>query len=109
MDLQHRETMRATQAPDVYGGPKCDQIIPRWVGSAAGDKDGEGPIGADISLSARTFPPGTKVQVLEPECPKCGVVPCDMGDMPDGNGGWFTKWSCECDFDWREFALDQFS
>ena len=108
MDL-HR-TMHAQQAPDVYAGKSCEGIAPRWIGSAEGDKDGPGEVGTDgvISLSARTFPPGTIVEVREPMCPQCGEVPHDAGDLPDGHGGWFTHWKCGCDFDWRKFALDTY-
>lgn len=91
--------MRATQAPDVYCGETCDQHEPRWVGSAAGDKDGDGPIGATLTLAASTFPPGTRVLVEEPECPQCRTIPHLMGD----------QWKCECAFDWKSFAEDHFS
>ena len=109
--MEFREIMRAEQSPDVYDGPTCDGIRPRWIGSADGDKDGPGEVGRDgsVSLAARTFPPGTKLTICAPVCPHCHEIPHDMGDLPDGKGGWFTKWSCGCDFDWREFTLDQYS
>lgn len=109
--MEFREIMRATQAPDVYAGEACNSIEPRWIGSADGDKDGDGPVGRDgvISLAARTFPPGTVISIQSPECPECGEVPSDMGDLPDGKGGWYTSWKCGCAFDWRAFTLDTFS
>lgn len=96
-----RETMRATQAPDVYGGKNCDQHEPRWIGSADGDKDGDGPVGVEgvLKLDATTFPPGTKVTVHEPECPQCHTVPSWTGN----------RWECECNFDWHAFAENRFA
>ena len=91
--------MRAIQAPDVYAGEACDQHAAQWVGSADGDKDGDGPIGETLNLAAVTFPPGTVVTVAEPECPQCNIIPSWVGD----------RWECECDLDWRAFAEDQFS
>ncbi len=106
--MRLRETMRAKQAPDVYDGETCDQHRPQWVGSAAGDKDGDGPIGGTLELAARIFPPGTQVTVSEPQCPNCHETPHNMGDVPDGSG-WKTLWKCGCDFDWHEWANDEFS
>lgn len=109
--MRLRETMRARHAPDVYVGPNCDRHESRWMGSAEGDMDGDGPVGREgtLMLSARTFPPGTVVTVSMPECPNCHETPHDMGDLPDGKGGWFTKWKCGCDFDWHEWASEEFS
>jgi hypothetical protein len=105
--MDHQETMSAEQAPDIYDGPSCDGIRPRWIsGSRCGDEE----VGTDgvLSLRARTFPPGTQVKVMEPVCPECGETPVDAGDLPDDNGGWFTHWRCGCDFDWRAFALEHY-
>lgn len=109
--MEYREIMRAENAPDVYDGPTCDGIRPRWMGSAEGDQDGDDEVGRDgaILLAARTFPPGTKISIQSPLCPKCHETPHDMGDFRDDSGNWFTKWSCGCDFDWREFTLDNYS
>ncbi|MET3601016.1 hypothetical protein [Martelella mangrovi] len=102
--MEFRETMWAQQAPDIYTGPNCDQHRPRWVVSAEGDMDGKSPIGETLDLSAKTFPPGTKVTVQEPECPRCHEVPSLM-DMPGQSG----QWECGCDFDWKGWADEQFS
>lgn len=102
--MKFRETMRAEMAPDVYAGKTCDQHKPRWVASADGDKDGWEPVGQLLELSAHTFPPGTKISVMEPCCPNCQEVPSLM-DMPGQSG----KWECGCDFDWQEFANNEYS
>ena len=93
------ETMRAVQSPDIYSGETCDQHKPRWLGSADGDKEGDTPIGDEITLGARTFPPGTVVIVKEPVCPECGEVPSEAD----------VGWECGCDFDWHAWTEDQFS
>lgn len=90
--------MRAEHQPDVYdeSGHR-----PVWIASAAGDKDGEGEVGGELRLCAATFPPGTKVIVLEPICPLCGETPFEA------HGIW--KCSDPCEFDWREHAEARFS
>jgi len=98
-ELQYRETMRAQQQPDVYGGSTCDEHRPRWSGCAEGDMDGPSPIGKTLSLDAEHFPPGTKVLVLEPECPSCGAIPFKVDGV----------WKCECAFDWHSWTEEQFS
>lgn len=100
--MKYRETMRAEHAPDVYGGPACDQHLPRWVGSAEGDRDGPGPIGEELVFDAKVFPPGTLVKVFEPVCPHCHEVPVLMPELSSG-------WKCGCDFNWKDWADDRFS
>lgn len=100
--MDYHETMRVVQSPDIYDGPSCDQHSPRWVGSADGDMDGDGPIGSTFKLAAKQFPPGTKVLVYEPECPMCGCVP----SLLHRNGK--DVWACECDFNWKEWAEAEF-
>ncbi|WP_029066529.1 hypothetical protein [Labrenzia sp. DG1229] len=102
--MEFRETQSAVQAPDIYDGPKCDQHRPQWTGSAEGDQDGPEPIGETIELAANTFPPGTRVTIEEPECPECGMVPTHM-NKPGQSG----NWECDCDFDWKNWADEQFS
>lgn len=97
--IRYNETMRARQIPDIYDGPNCDQHRPRWWGSADGDRDGDDEIGDDIELAAKTFPPGTKVIVMEPSCNKCGEVPTQIEN----------EWKCGCDFNWKDWAEEEFS
>ena len=98
--MKYHEIMRAQQAPDVYDGPECDQHRPRWVGSAEGDMDGDGEISDVLELVARTFPPGTKVAVSVPVCPDCETPADAHSDQTD---------KCECGFDWKEWATNEFS
>lgn len=87
--------MWAVMAPDVYGGESCEEVIPRWLAYAEGDMDSG--YEENIVLDAKYFPPGTKISVLEPCCPKCSQV------------SEFCRSDESCDFDWDTWALDQYS
>lgn len=106
--IGYRETMRAIQSPDVYAGQNCDSHEPRWVGSADGDKEGAGPLSGTLSFDASAFPPGTKIVIFEPKCPRCGETPYDYGDSRYGEV-WERTWRCACDFDWREWSTTEFA
>lgn len=97
--IKTRETMRATMAPDVYGGWSCDQVVPRWECYAEGDR------GSDfekvVTLDASTFPPGTKIVISEPLCPQCD----ELREPINGN---FIG-PCRCGFDWDKWTSEQFS
>lgn len=90
-----REIMWAENKVDCYDGPNCDRHRKVWKGYCAGDKEG-GEIGQTITLNTDLFPPGTKVVVSVPICPKC-----HMGaDFCTESG---------CDFDWHAWAEEQYS
>lgn len=110
----HRETMWAEMKPDCYGGDGCEEITPNWYSYAEGDKQG-GDDGDTLSLSAKTFPPGTRIVVSEPICSNCGEVPSRSREpitfiAPD-EGSEVTEyiWTCGCDFDWRAEAMLQYT
>lgn len=94
-----RETMWATMSPDVYAGPSCDQVAPRWECHAEGDRDGDHE--KVITLDAATFPPGTTITISEPLCPSCN----ELREPKDGKFGG----PCRCGFDWDEWTAEQFS
>lgn len=100
-----RQTMWAELKPDVYGGPRCDKIVPMWTTSAEGDK-GDGDTARVLSLDSRVFPPGTTVVISEPLCPQCG-------DLREIN--MLRKRSplysgpCACGFDWDGWVRDAYS
>ena len=98
--------------PDCYGGRSFAELRPRWWGYAEGDKEGD--YTKNLQLASVTFPPGTKVVVHEPVCPKCGEVPTRSLEpqtfkTEDDDTVTEFHWSCGCDFDWRGFALDHYS
>jgi hypothetical protein len=93
--MDYHQTMWAEMSPDVYDGESCDQVRPRWHVFAEGDMDSD-YIDA-IMLDAKHFPPGTKVLVLEPQCPQCMKIQelCRADEA--------------CDFDWDAWILGQYS
>jgi hypothetical protein len=99
--MEYRETMEAMQKPDVFDGPNHDQHRPQWVGETEGGRDGSEAIEGNIELAPHTFPPGTKVSICEPVCPDCDEVPTLSGQS--------GEWKCGCDFDWKQWAEEQFS
>jgi hypothetical protein len=92
VELGMRPVMWAELKVDLYDGPNCDQHRLYWDGYADGDKDG-GPIGTTLTLEAATFPPGTKIRISVPICPKCGE----------------TSETCECGFDWKQWAENKYA
>lgn len=94
MELKYQTVHETEQRPDVYAGPNCDQIEPRWIGNV----DGEGwvevglPDGS-IAFMPEHFPPGTRVIVQEPECPECAEIAS----------------LCSCGFDWEQWARIEYS
>lgn len=102
----HRKTMWAEMAPDVYGGRTCDQIVPQWSCAAEGDK-GDSDTQRVLELAARTFPPGTKVEIHEPLCPRCGEL--RHPKFPAPKRGPLFSGQCECGFDWDAWARDRYS
>ncbi len=95
MGIDYRQTMWAEMSPDLYDGENCDQLLPRWHGFAEGDRDSD--YLETLEFAAKHFPPGTKVLVLEPECPKCQQIPE------------FCRGDDACDFDWDAWTADRYS
>ena len=96
------QVMEAECRPDIYerGHPK------HWFGSAEGDKDGPTEVGDSdnvIHLAASTFPPGTRIIVEMPACPKCGTS-IDLIEIDKVSG------LCECEeYNWREWIEDRYT
>ena len=87
--------MWAEMKPDLYGGVNCDEIHPRFEIFCDGDMSSD--YTNSIDFDASTFPPGTKILVELPCCPKCGmdVELCETDES--------------CDFDWQEWRDDCYS
>jgi len=100
-DITYIEIMTAELKVDCYCGENADEHTKYWNGYCAGDKqddDFKEPIILDVAL----LPPGTKVIVKEPACPKCGEVYGNCMVRGYGNEN-------ECDFDWKNWAEEQYS
>ena len=84
---------------DCYAGENCDQHQKYWNCYAADDMQDEAlsPDDHKFSIDLKDHPPGTKIIVSEPICPKCGLTFFDCNPDPD------------CDFSWSGFAEDLYS
>jgi hypothetical protein len=102
--LKYLEVMWATQAPDVYDGPNCDQFRPDWrtneLGSGEVDTGGQGI----LELDAKNFPAGTKIVISVPLCPDCEESSDLAHYKVPGEPG-----KCDCGFDWNEWTSIEFS
>ena len=100
--MNYDETMTAEMRPDVYSGPECDQHKPLWWCECEGNP---GEPQNNISFNPATFPPGTKILVMEPCCPICNEIPTCWDDVEN------PKWKCnfDCDFDWHKWTEEEYS
>jgi hypothetical protein len=96
MKLQYRTVQQAEMSPDIYDGPNCDSVRPRWVSDV--EKEGPVEISGNINLDPAAFPPGTRVLIQVPECLSCGL------DAEFAKNG-----KCECGFDWHAWRDNQYS
>lgn len=87
--------MWAERKTDCYDGEGCDELKPQWSTYCEGDKSGE-TFDEPLSLDPSQFPPGTKITVSIPVCPKCelNVELCKGSD---------------CSFDWKDWELSEYS
>lgn len=94
--MEYQEIMWAEMKPDVYAGDNFDQIEPLWEAYSCGDMESD-TFDSPIELCCKTFPPGTKVTISVPCCPKCGqrVEICKIDEY--------------CGFDWDEWTRTEYS
>lgn len=65
-----RQTFR--QEPDCYDGESCDQLRPRWMTSYPKEGDEEDGEVLKLEIAASNLPPGSRITIEVPCCPKCG-------------------------------------
>ena len=82
---------------DVYCGESCDQHEPYIEAQCEGDMDSEKM--KDFSFDAKRWPVGTKISIEVPRCPGCEMD----AEFQDKHG------KCECGFDWKNWADEQYS
>jgi len=95
------EIMRAEMHPDVYAGPNCEGLKPKWRCSCENDMGDNADLDG-IALASTAFPPGTKVSVRVPVCPDCNL---SADHAMIGN----TIGPCRCGFDWVKWAEGRYS
>lgn len=107
-ETRYTERQKFVMEPDHYDGVECDKTRPRWMTGYAKYGDEEHGETLEFSLSAANFPPGTKVTIEVPVCPKCG----DPADFVTGGSGDTPQkeWpKCDCGFDWQKWSEDTYS
>jgi hypothetical protein len=84
---------------DVYCGDSCEEHKPYIETQCEGDMATEQM--DDFSFDAKRFPAGTKITVEVPTCPNDD---CELdAEYQDENK------KCECGFDWKVWAEEQYS
>ena len=98
MQIEYTEVLTGELKADCYAGDNCDQQEKYWNVYAEGDmQDEDLKIGEHLVINPAMHPPGTKIIIKEPVCPKCGLTFIDCNDDPD------------CDFSWSEFTDELYS
>ena len=101
MKIKFEKIGELQMRPDCYGGKNFDEHIPQWWGYFEGDKQDD-TTKKPFALDPKDHPPGTKITIEEPVCPKCEEIYTNCMvrgyDSPD-----------ECDFDWKGWVEEQFS
>jgi hypothetical protein len=103
IEYVERQTFR--QEPDCYDGKNCNLLRPRWMTSYPKEGDEEDGETLILEIPAKTMPPGSRVTIEVPCCPKCGE-PADFSE-PKKLGREWPK--CRCGFSWKKWTLDNFS
>ena len=97
-EINYNTTAWGEVKVDVYAGENCDQHRPYIEACCEGDMDSEQM--DDFSFDAKRWPPGTKIRIEVPCCPKCE----HDAEFADENG------ICQCgEFDWKNWAEEQYS
>lgn len=94
--MKYITVITAEMTPNIYGDEKSNEIIPQFKSYHEGNKDEE--ISKEpIVLKPEHFPPGTKIIVKEPVCPKCDLCATICQELKD------------CDFDWKTWINNEYS
>ena len=104
------QVMRSEVKADVYGGEQCDQVTKHFETYCDGDM-GSDTHTEDIVIKLSDLPPGAKISVEYPCCPKCSLPRSDEFERLDGGSLRIIghKSTCDCGFDWDEWVQSEFS
>lgn len=104
--LQYVERQIFRQEPDCYDGPKSHGHRPRWMTSYPKEGDSEDGETLKMEIPAAMMPPGSRVTIEVPCCPKCG----DPADTFTDCVKTYKKWpNCKCGFSWRKWTEENFA
>jgi hypothetical protein len=103
--IKYYECQTWRQEPDVYSGKTCDKQRPRWMTSYPKHGDEEHGEILELKIDAWKCPPGTRITIEMPICPKCG----DPAEIVQPNRRQ-RKWpNCRCGFSWSKWVEEEFS
>lgn len=111
--MDNFETIWAEVKVDCYNGEECRNHRNVFDIHSQGDMDSDEI--EVITFDASQFPPGTKLVISEPACPECQEIPTrsrekeHVDTSEDGVKIHDYIWRCGCDFNWRDFAENQYS
>ena len=93
------------QEPDCYDGKSCDKLRPRWMTEYPKEgKEEDGEI-LKLEIDAKSMPPGSRITIEVPCCPKCG----DPADMSVDYCAKHKEWpNCRCGFSWKKWTYDNY-
>lgn len=105
-ELQYQQADAYWTKTNCYDGKNCNGLRPEWWTSAPKEGDYKHGETLELKIDAANLPPGSKVIIEVPCCPKCGLQ-ADAVTDPRKN---YKAWpNCECGFSWRKFCHDNFS
>ncbi|PHM45890.1 hypothetical protein Xmau_00281 [Xenorhabdus mauleonii] len=93
-DIKYKTASWGEVRVDVYASDERKSFIEIYC-----DGDMESDTADKIAFDVKRWPVGTKITVEVPCCPTCGLD----AEFQDGAG------KCECDFDWKNWAEEQYS
>ncbi|RAW91285.1 MULTISPECIES: hypothetical protein [unclassified Photorhabdus] len=96
-ELKYKTASWGEVKADVYAGENCDAHNPFIEIYCDGDMESD--TAGKITFDVQRWPVGTKITVEVPCCPTCGLD----AEFQDSAG------KCECGFDWRNWAKEQYS
>lgn len=99
MDNEYNTTAWGEVKADVYAGDPIGSKHEKYIEMSC-EGDMESTREEEISICSSRWPAGTKILIEVPICPKCEDLDAEYQDK---NG------KCECGFDWKAWAEEQYS
>ncbi|CDG88104.1 hypothetical protein [Xenorhabdus bovienii] len=96
-DITYKTASWGEVKADIYSGKNSDEHKPFIEISCDGDMESD--TAEEITFDVKRWPVGTKITVEVPCCPTCGLD----AEFQNEEG------KCECGFDWRNWAEEQYS
>lgn len=99
--IEYIESDTFRQEPDNSG----DTPRPRWMTSYPKEGDAEEGEVLEFKLNADELPPGARVVIQIPVCPKCG----DPADVHVAPRTAHAEWpNCSCGWSWSKWSLGRY-